>query len=197
MTNYQHGLKTCSLASSIDSIVRTTGSATYVAGAIVDYDWRPTACRMRSVVLFLVGKIVTVPSSDCILVTTVLVINIIITSGNIISWSSTPAGGGCSGTRANAVLKLHIACYGSLYLPYRQNPTKYEIGWPCSGQEICRQRCQSHTTNLPKIVTLVKVLATIEQAGVKINTDVQGHMKMSFFGIQSLLIHCCFPDTTR
>ena len=98
-------------------MVRTTGSATSVGQAIVDYDWRPTACRMRCVVLFLVGKIVTVPAPDCILVTTVLVINIIITSGDIISRSGTPAGGGCSGTRANAVLALHKACYGSLYLP--------------------------------------------------------------------------------
>ena len=85
-----------------------------VGRAIVDYDWRPTACRMRCVVLFLVGKNVTDPAPDCILVTTVLVINIIITRGDIISRSGMPAGGGCSGTRANAVLALHIACYGNL-----------------------------------------------------------------------------------
>ena len=98
-------------------MVRKTGSATSIGQAIVDYDWRPTACRMRCVVLFLVRKTVTVPAPDGILVTTVLVINIIITSRYIISRSGTPAGGGCSGTRANAVLALHIACYGSLNWP--------------------------------------------------------------------------------
>ena len=73
---------------------------------------------------------------------------------------------------------------------------KYAISRPCSGQGICRQRCQLHTTDLPKTVPLVKVLATIEQAGFKVNTDVQGHVKMSSVGIQFPLIHRCFPDTT-
>ena len=43
---------------------------------------------------------------------------------------------------------------------------------------------------------LVNVLAAMEQAGVKVYTDVQGHVEMSPVGIQSLLIHCYFPDTT-
>ena len=117
MSNYQRSLKPYSLASRIVAMVRTTVSATSVGRAIVDYDWRPTACRIRCVVLLLVGKTVTVPTPDGILVTSVLAINIIITSGDIISRSGTPAGGGCSGTRANAVLAIHIACYGSLNWP--------------------------------------------------------------------------------
>ena len=98
-------------------MVHKTGSATSIGQAIVDYDWRPTACRMRCVVLFLVGKTLTVTAHYGILVTTVLAIHIIITSGDIISRTGTPAGGGCSGTHANAALALHIACYGSLNWP--------------------------------------------------------------------------------
>ena len=71
---------------------------------------------MRRVVLFLVGETVTVPAPDGILVTTVLAINIIITSGNIIPRSGTPGGGGYSGTHAASAIALHIACYGSLNL---------------------------------------------------------------------------------
>ena len=92
----------------------TTVSATSVRQAIADYDWRPTAtaCRMRYVVLFLVVKTVTVPALDVILMTTVMAINIIITSGDIISQSGKPADGGCPGTCANAEVALHTTCFG-------------------------------------------------------------------------------------